>query len=256
MTTDGGETLVRFGSAVAGVDRGRREEGRHRADLLSDRRALPGRHRGRRDPRRGAGRGGRGRRLQPRHLRSQGERRRRRGRHRAHAADDGEAPPGRRQGDRRGEGGRPGAAARLHRGPEPVHLPGAVRRQGRRAAEGVRGAAQARLPARCSRRCGTTRWPAGCAPRRTGAASTSSPTPPARSRRWPGPTSGGWPRRWSSSRSTSAAERAIGVDDVEDLVAETREHAIFELTKAIGMGDVPRVAVAAPPTCCATANRR
>ena len=35
-------------------------------------------------------------------------------------------------------------------------------------------------------------------------------------------------------------ERAIGVDDVEDLVAETREHAIFELTKAIGMGDVPR----------------
>ena len=35
-------------------------------------------------------------------------------------------------------------------------------------------------------------------------------------------------------------ERAITVDDVEDLVAETREHAIFELTKAIGMGDVPR----------------
>jgi DNA polymerase-3 subunit delta len=35
-------------------------------------------------------------------------------------------------------------------------------------------------------------------------------------------------------------ERAIGVDDVEDLVAETREHAVFELTKAIGMGDVPR----------------
>ena len=35
-------------------------------------------------------------------------------------------------------------------------------------------------------------------------------------------------------------ERAVTVDDVEDLVAETREHAIFELTKAIGMGDVPR----------------
>ena len=35
-------------------------------------------------------------------------------------------------------------------------------------------------------------------------------------------------------------ERAIAVDDVEDLVAETREHAIFELTKAIGMGDVPQ----------------
>ena len=37
-----------------------------------------------------------------------------------------------------------------------------------------------------------------------------------------------------------AGERPIGVDDVEDLVAETREHAVFELTKAIGMGDVPR----------------
>lgn len=35
-------------------------------------------------------------------------------------------------------------------------------------------------------------------------------------------------------------ERAVTVNDVEDLVAETREHAIFELTKAIGMGDVPR----------------
>jgi DNA polymerase-3 subunit delta len=35
-------------------------------------------------------------------------------------------------------------------------------------------------------------------------------------------------------------DRAIAVDDVEDLVAETREHAVFELTKAIGMGDVPR----------------
>jgi DNA polymerase III subunit delta len=35
-------------------------------------------------------------------------------------------------------------------------------------------------------------------------------------------------------------ERAIDVSDVEDLVAETREHAVFELTKAIGMGDVPR----------------
>jgi DNA polymerase-3 subunit delta len=35
-------------------------------------------------------------------------------------------------------------------------------------------------------------------------------------------------------------ERAINVDDVEDLVAETREHGIFELGKAIGSGDVPR----------------
>jgi DNA polymerase-3 subunit delta len=34
--------------------------------------------------------------------------------------------------------------------------------------------------------------------------------------------------------------RAITVDDVEDLVAETRQRGIFELTKAIGAGDVPR----------------
>jgi DNA polymerase III subunit delta len=35
-------------------------------------------------------------------------------------------------------------------------------------------------------------------------------------------------------------DRAIAVADVEDLVAETREHAVFELTKAIGAGDVVR----------------
>lgn len=35
-------------------------------------------------------------------------------------------------------------------------------------------------------------------------------------------------------------ERPIGVPDVESLIAETREHGVFELTKAIGAGDVPR----------------
>jgi DNA polymerase-3 subunit delta len=35
-------------------------------------------------------------------------------------------------------------------------------------------------------------------------------------------------------------DKPIAVSDVEDLVAETREHGIFELTKAIGAGDVPR----------------
>ncbi len=35
-----------------------------------------------------------------------------------------------------------------------------------------------------------------------------------------------------------AGERPISVDDVEDLIAETRQHGIFELTKAIGAGDV------------------
>ena len=34
--------------------------------------------------------------------------------------------------------------------------------------------------------------------------------------------------------------RPIGVEDVDALVAETREHGVFELGKAIGNGDVPR----------------
>lgn len=37
-----------------------------------------------------------------------------------------------------------------------------------------------------------------------------------------------------------AAGKPIGVEDVEDLVAETRERGIFELTKAIGAGNVTR----------------
>jgi DNA polymerase-3 subunit delta len=34
--------------------------------------------------------------------------------------------------------------------------------------------------------------------------------------------------------------RAITVDDVEELISETRQRNVFELTKAIGAGDVPR----------------
>jgi DNA polymerase-3 subunit delta len=34
--------------------------------------------------------------------------------------------------------------------------------------------------------------------------------------------------------------RPIGLDDVEELVAETRQRNVFELTKTIGAGDVPR----------------
>jgi DNA polymerase III subunit delta len=37
-----------------------------------------------------------------------------------------------------------------------------------------------------------------------------------------------------------AGDRAITVDDVEDLIAETRQRGIFELTKAIGAGEVGR----------------
>jgi DNA polymerase-3 subunit delta len=37
-----------------------------------------------------------------------------------------------------------------------------------------------------------------------------------------------------------AGARAITLDDVEELVAETRQRNVFELTKAIGAGDVPR----------------
>lgn len=37
-----------------------------------------------------------------------------------------------------------------------------------------------------------------------------------------------------------AGDKGIGVDDVEDLVAETRQRGVFELTKAIGAGNVGR----------------
>jgi DNA polymerase-3 subunit delta len=37
-----------------------------------------------------------------------------------------------------------------------------------------------------------------------------------------------------------AGGRAVTLDDVEELVAETRQRNVFELTKAIGAGDVPR----------------
>jgi len=37
-----------------------------------------------------------------------------------------------------------------------------------------------------------------------------------------------------------AGDKGIGVDDVEDLIAETRQRGVFELTKAIGAGNVGR----------------
>jgi DNA polymerase III subunit delta len=37
-----------------------------------------------------------------------------------------------------------------------------------------------------------------------------------------------------------AGDRAISLDDVEELIAETRQRNVFELTKTIGAGDVPR----------------
>ena len=41
-----------------------------------------------------------------------------------------------------------------------------------------------------------------------------------------------------------AGERPIAVDDVDDLVADTRERSVFELTDAIGAGDRPRALAA------------
>jgi len=37
-----------------------------------------------------------------------------------------------------------------------------------------------------------------------------------------------------------AGDRAISLDDVDELIAETRQRNVFELTKTIGAGDVPR----------------
>lgn len=46
-----------------------------------------------------------------------------------------------------------------------------------------------------------------------------------------------------------AADRAIGVDDVEDLVADTRERSVFELTDAIGEGRLPAAMAAVSSLC-------
>jgi DNA polymerase-3 subunit delta len=46
-----------------------------------------------------------------------------------------------------------------------------------------------------------------------------------------------------------AADRPIGVDDVEDLVADTRERSVFELTDAIGEGRLPAAMAAVSSLC-------
>jgi len=52
--------------------------------------------------------------------------------------------------------------------------------------------------------------------------------------------SGGSPRRSRQLLCTSARKGAFRRADVEDLVAETRERGVFELTKAIGEGNTAR----------------
>jgi DNA polymerase-3 subunit delta len=46
-----------------------------------------------------------------------------------------------------------------------------------------------------------------------------------------------------------AGDRAVTVDDVEDLVADTRDRSIFELTDALGAGDLPRTLAAVGALC-------
>jgi DNA polymerase III subunit delta len=46
-----------------------------------------------------------------------------------------------------------------------------------------------------------------------------------------------------------AGDRAITVDDVEDLVADTRERSVFELTDAIGQGRLPAALAAVSSLC-------
>ena len=218
--------------------------GRDRAALLPVGRTLPGRRRRRRHPEGGAGGGRRRGRVQPDsfELKESGI-----GAVLATAqdvADDGPPPAGHRQGNRRGQGGGPRSAGGVRRGSEPVDLPRAGGRQGRRPVPGVPGPAQARLPVPV-RAARTRRWRAGCAPRPRRARSPSRPTRRRCWRRWRGPSSAAWPRRWSSWPSTWAASGRSRVDDVEDLIAETRERGVFELTKAIGAGDVDARAGAA-----------
>lgn len=46
-----------------------------------------------------------------------------------------------------------------------------------------------------------------------------------------------------------AGDRSVGVDDVEDLVADTREHTVFELTDAIGEGRLASALAAVASLC-------
>lgn len=46
-----------------------------------------------------------------------------------------------------------------------------------------------------------------------------------------------------------AGDRPVSVDDVDDLVAETRERSVFELTDSIGGGDLPRALAAVTALC-------
>jgi DNA polymerase-3 subunit delta len=48
---------------------------------------------------------------------------------------------------------------------------------------------------------------------------------------------------------TYAGDRAVTADDVEDLVADTRERSVFELTDAIGAGDLPGALAAVGSLC-------
>ena len=46
-----------------------------------------------------------------------------------------------------------------------------------------------------------------------------------------------------------AGDRAVSAEDVEDLVADTRERSVFELTDAIGAGDLPGALAAVSSLC-------
>jgi DNA polymerase-3 subunit delta len=46
-----------------------------------------------------------------------------------------------------------------------------------------------------------------------------------------------------------AGDRAVTADDVDDLIADTRERSVFELTDAIGAGDRPRALAAVARLC-------
>jgi len=46
-----------------------------------------------------------------------------------------------------------------------------------------------------------------------------------------------------------AGDRPVAVDDVEDLVADTREHTVFELTDAVGEGRLPAALAAIASLC-------
>ena len=157
------------------------------------------------------------------------------------AAPHGVRPRPRPDARRRGR-----AAARVPREAEPVDRDRRDDDEARQAAQDVRAAVEEGLPPRArgaapARAVGAQRGEGRRASRSTARRSRGSSTPSAAICRGS--------RSRSSSSGSTPADRPVTSDDVDELVADTRERSVFELTDAIGAADRPRALAAVASLC-------